>query len=71
MIGQLFQASLPSIEHFHSLAYWVAFVVTFAETALVVGLLARISHRSAERSRRALDSQGFIRLSEITVSISE
>ncbi|QYZ64520.1 MAG: hypothetical protein OI74_15090 [Gammaproteobacteria bacterium (ex Lamellibrachia satsuma)] len=39
VIEQLFQSLLPSIEHFHSLAYWMAFVVAFAETALVVGLL--------------------------------
>ena len=39
MIEQLFQSLLPSIEHFHSLAYWLAFVMAFAETALVVGLL--------------------------------
>jgi len=39
MIEHLFQSLLPSIEHFRSLANWVAFVVSFAETALVVGLL--------------------------------
>ena len=39
MIEQFFQALLPNFEHFHSLAYWAAFVVAFAETALVVGLL--------------------------------
>jgi len=39
MIEQLYQSLLPSIEHFHSLAYWVAFVAAFVETALVVGLL--------------------------------
>lgn len=39
MIEQFFQALLPNFEHFHSLAYWVAFVVAFFETALVVGLL--------------------------------
>jgi membrane protein DedA with SNARE-associated domain len=39
MIEQLFQSLLPSIEHFHSLAYWLAFAMAFAETALVVGLI--------------------------------
>ena len=39
MIEQFIQALLPSFEHFHSLAYWVAFVAAFAETTLVVGLL--------------------------------
>ena len=39
MIEQFFQALLPNFEHSHSLAYWVAFVVAFVETTLVVGLL--------------------------------
>lgn len=39
MIQHLFHSLLPSIEHFHSLAYWVAFAAGFAETTLVVGLL--------------------------------
>ena len=39
MIEQLYQSLLPGIEHFHSLAYWIAFAAAFAETALVVGLL--------------------------------
>ena len=39
MIEQLYQSLLPGIGHFHSLAYWAAFVAAFAETALVVGLL--------------------------------
>ena len=39
MIESVFQSLLPSIHHFHSLAYWVAFITAFAETALVVGLL--------------------------------
>ncbi|MGB5614643.1 MAG: VTT domain-containing protein [Sedimenticolaceae bacterium] len=39
MIEQLYHSLLPSLEHFHSLAYWAAFVAALAETALVVGLL--------------------------------
>jgi len=39
MIEHLYELLLPSIGHFHSLAYWVAFAAAFAETALVVGLL--------------------------------
>lgn len=39
MIEQIFQSLLPSIEHFHVLAYWLAFVAALLETALVVGLL--------------------------------
>lgn len=39
MIEHLFQSLLPSIEHFHLLGYWVAFVAALLETALVVGLL--------------------------------
>lgn len=39
MIEHLYQSLLPSIEHFHSLAYWAAFIAAFVETALVVGLL--------------------------------
>lgn len=39
MVEQFFNAILPSIEHFHLLGYWVAFLAAFLETALVVGLL--------------------------------
>ncbi len=39
MIEQLLQSLLPSIEHFHSLAYWLAFMLALTETALVVGLM--------------------------------
>ncbi len=39
MIEQFFQSLLPSIEHLHSVAYWLAFAMAFAETALVVGLV--------------------------------
>ena len=39
MIENLYQTLLPSIGHFHSLAYWIAFLAAFAETALVAGLL--------------------------------
>ncbi len=39
MIEQIFQSLLPSIEHFHSLAYWLAFAIAFAETALAVSLV--------------------------------
>ena len=39
MTESFLQSILPSIEHFHSLAYWLAFLAAFAETALIVGLL--------------------------------
>jgi membrane protein DedA with SNARE-associated domain/membrane-associated phospholipid phosphatase len=39
MIENLYQTLLPSIAQFHSLGYWIAFLVAFAETALVAGLL--------------------------------
>ena len=39
MIEHLYHALLPSIEHFHSLGYWVAFATALGETALVVGML--------------------------------
>lgn len=38
MIERLFNAILPSIEHFHTLGYWVAFFAALLETALVAGL---------------------------------
>jgi membrane protein DedA with SNARE-associated domain/membrane-associated phospholipid phosphatase len=39
MIENLYQALLPSIAQFHSFGYWIAFLVAFAETVLVAGLL--------------------------------
>lgn len=39
MIEKLSTAILPSIEHFHLLGYWVAFLAALMETALGVGLL--------------------------------
>ena len=38
MIERLFNAILPSIEHFHMLGYWAAFFAALLETALVAGL---------------------------------
>jgi hypothetical protein len=38
MIEQLYNGILPSIEHFHLIGYWVAFLAAFLETALVVGI---------------------------------
>lgn len=39
MIEHLYHSLLPSITHFHTLGYWIAFFAAFVETALVVGLL--------------------------------
>ncbi|AYH45687.1 bifunctional DedA family/phosphatase PAP2 family protein [Azoarcus sp. DN11] len=39
MVERFFAALLPSIEHFHLLGYWLAFLCALAETALGVGLL--------------------------------
>ncbi|MBV2182419.1 MAG: LssY C-terminal domain-containing protein [Castellaniella sp.] len=38
MIEKFFSAILPSIQHFHMLGYWTAFLAALLETALVVGL---------------------------------
>jgi len=38
LIERLFNAILPSIEHFHILGYWVAFFAALLETTLAVGL---------------------------------
>lgn len=39
MMDQYLKALLPTIEHFHQLGYWAAFLAALLETALVVGLL--------------------------------
>lgn len=39
MIEKFILAFLPSIEHFHLLGYWMAFLAALLETALVAGLL--------------------------------
>ena len=39
MINELINHILPSIEHFHSLAYWIAFFAALFETTIGIGLL--------------------------------
>jgi len=39
MIEHVYQSLLPSIQHFHMLGYWAAFIAALLETTLVVGLL--------------------------------